>query len=78
MDTNMNAREELDKWMLEHHYQMDKPIGYSVVSDFAEWYAEQKLKPDVDNMNWFERLPLYLKLLYYFIGGLIVGLLLQL
>jgi hypothetical protein len=30
----------------------------------------------VTKRNWFERLPLHLRLLYYFIGGIIIGLLL--
>jgi hypothetical protein len=32
--------------------------------------------PVVTKRNWFERLPLHLRLLYYFIGGIIIGLLL--
>lgn len=31
---------------------------------------------DVTKRNWFEKLPLHWKLLYYFVGGIIVGLLL--
>jgi len=33
-------------------------------------------QPVVKSSNWFERLPLHWKLIYYLVGGIIIGLLL--
>jgi hypothetical protein len=39
----MNAREELEVFAKNNGLK-DKPIGWSIAADFAEWYAERKFK----------------------------------
>jgi hypothetical protein len=48
----------------------DRKDVNSMVDDSHESIA------DVTKCNWFEKLPLHWRLLYYFIGGIIIGLLL--
>ena len=47
---------------------------------YIEWLEQIVVKnltiPFVTKRNWFEKLPLHWRLLYYFIGGIIIGLLL--
>ena len=57
---------------------IDLKIGKT--ENFDEWYSENIVKKlfigDVTERNWFEKMPLHWRLLYYFIGGIILGLLL--
>jgi hypothetical protein len=53
-------------------------FGYSQFErNIAERVVKLFCQPDVKSSNAFERLPLHWKLLYYYVGGIITGLLLH-
>ena len=51
-------------------------IDRNKICDLVEKQVKNLTIPVVAKRNWFERLPLHWRLLYYFIGGIITGLLL--
>jgi len=52
-------------------------ISYPEFKRLLQKYTDEQLfLPIVTKRNWFEKMPLHWRLLYYFIGGIIIGLLL--
>lgn len=58
-----------------HEYLVFPQSKTEHVAEFLEWLNAQEngRKAAVTSSNWFERWPLHWKLMYYFIGGIIVG-----
>lgn len=63
MKKNKKIEDLLDRW----------EEGNMSVKDLQD---ELYLLYDVSKRNWFERLPLHWRYIYYLVGGIIVGLLL--
>jgi len=81
----MKRYELLDELEELQDYATDNNIGSNESElEYRELVAnliEKLLKNngiliDVTKRNWFERMPLWFKLLYYMIGGMLIGLIL--
>lgn len=59
---------------------LDKDNSYKSLGN-GRWYNnemyQEALVKNGDLFNWFERIPLHWKLIYYYVGGIITGLLLH-
>lgn len=78
---NKKAKKFLESCQIEDQIIFDKNEATWRLSGLLRTFEEEN-EPEklfihgVTKRNWFEKMPLHWRLLYYFIGGIIIGLLL--
>lgn len=65
----------MSNWIDEYGFKKPAKSEESYQDKDALEYVEKIRKNKLESQNWFERKPLTFKLLYHFIGGVLVGIL---
>lgn len=70
------AEQEIEafKWMTKKGY--DRKASKDISQILVKYLNEQLILHGVTKRNWFQRMPLHWRFIYYLIGGIIIGLLL--